>query len=181
MRVTLSFRLSFRCESNVLSDASQTLLKVKRMLVWKWGKNWCESEEEDGVRVRRKLIDLRLPNEYYSELWKECKHVARWFVSVTQLELLMWSVQCKLMPVKQVAITSRPRTTTKDRELLTPSMSVPHMLQFFDVPKGLHTWWLDQWLAMWRNWPISDHTKGAIRILKWIQTCSTLVCLSNSA
>ena len=50
------------------------------------------------------------------------------FLSVTQPREPMWLVHCKHMPVKQVAIIARPRTTTKDRGLLTPSLSVPHML-----------------------------------------------------
>ena len=55
MRVTLSFRCEshfffffFRCESNVLSDASQTF--------WKWRGGWCEGKEETGVKVRRRLV-----------------------------------------------------------------------------------------------------------------------------
>ena len=84
---------TFRCESHFRSDASRTFfqmrvtrsfrcesnfLKVKRRLVWKQGGGWCESEEETG----RSPITHRV----LFGLWKECKHVARWFVSVTQLK-----------------------------------------------------------------------------------------------
>ena len=55
MRVTLSST----CESHFPSHASQSF--------WKWRGDWCESEEKAFVRVRRKLVDLRLPTGYYSD------------------------------------------------------------------------------------------------------------------
>ena len=89
MRVTLSFR----CESHffILFFASQTFfqmrvklfeseeeagVRVRRKLVWKWGGGWCESEEETG----RSPITHRV----LFGLWKAFKHVARGIVSVTQ-------------------------------------------------------------------------------------------------
>ena len=117
MRVTLSFRceLHFRSDASRIFffffDASQTFfqmrvklfeseeeagVRVRRKLVWKWGGGWCESEEETG----RSPVTYRL----LFGLWKECRHVARWFVPVTQLKIadMIRSVQTHAREALQI-------------------------------------------------------------------------------
>ena len=103
--------LTFTCESHFHSHVNHTFfhmrvklfeseeeagVRVRRKLVWKWGGGWCESEEETG----RSPVTYRL----LFGLWKECRHVARWFVSVTQLKIadMIRSVQAHAREALQI-------------------------------------------------------------------------------
>ena len=100
MRVALFFsdasQTFFQMRVKLFESEEEAGVKVRRKLVWKWGGGWCESEEETG----RSPVTYRL----LFGLWKECRHVARWFVSVTQLKIadMIRSVQTHAREALQI-------------------------------------------------------------------------------